>query len=74
MCAEGHQRLVLRRCPAMLARAVVLALGQRGREDRAVVPLRSWGFRGVGSSPNLALRGEEDGVCAHDFVLTAALE
>ena len=62
----------LLRCLATPAQAAVLAKALGGREDnRAAVPLRSWGFRVVGSSPNLVLREAADGGYTRDFVVMA---
>ena len=72
MWGVGRRRLGLRRYLATPARAAVLAKALGGCEDnRAAVPLRSWGFRFVGSSPNLMLREAADGGYACDFVVMA---
>ena len=69
MWAVGHRHLGLRRC---LATPAELAKALGGREDnRATVPLHSWGFRVVGSSPNLALREAVDGGYTRDFMVMA---
>ena len=67
-----HVGLGLHQCLATPARAAELAKALGGREDnRATVPLCSWGFRVVGSSPNLALREVVDGGYACDFMVMA---